>query len=72
MAANSTLDDHPDRRLADSDGYCGAPTLVEGDLVECEKVPGHSGDHAGHIPDEEKPGLLWTLYEWADGDEEGR
>lgn len=52
------------------DGYCRAETTVNGETIWCEKAPHHDGDHASHIPDEDRPGLLWDRYDWSDEEPE--
>lgn len=48
----------------DEGGYCSQTVGVDGTILECEKPAGHSGDHAGYIPEENTPGLLWDRYDW--------
>ena len=43
---------------------CPAETTVDGETIECEHEAGHDGPHEGHIPDEDKSGLLWVLHQW--------
>lgn len=47
------------------DDYCGAETTADGETVECERAPGHDGDHAGHIPSD-TPGLTWDRHDWGE------
>jgi hypothetical protein len=54
--------------MTDECAYCGAKTTVDRETVECEKAPGHDGDHAGHVP-EDAPGLTWERHDWSDDEE---
>ena len=50
-------------------GYCKEPVDIDylnGGEVWCEKPEDHDGDHATHLPEEDKPGLLWEKYTWGD------
>lgn len=44
---------------------CEATTTVDGMMIECEHESGHNGKHEGHVPDEDKPGLLWEKVGWS-------
>ena len=43
---------------------CESTTEREGHAIECEHESGHDGKHEGHIPDENKNGLLWDKVGW--------
>lgn len=44
--------------------YCYETTNEGGKEVECVKADGHDGCHAGHVPQEDQPGLMWPKHEW--------
>ena len=45
---------------------CESTTAIDGHTIDCEHESGHAGEHEGHIPDDDKPGLLWELVGWSE------